>query len=128
MRAASPALIPAGGTGRADPRSAGHRARARAPQDNKAASLSLALTVGLSFLVSGVIALWRRPENRTGILLVLVAYFWFLGALPESNNDWIFTLGVLVSSLALPAFVHLLLAYPTGELRSRLDLMLVVGA
>ena len=29
--------------------------------DNKAAFLSLALTVGLSFLVSGVIALWRRP-------------------------------------------------------------------
>ena len=97
-------------------------------QDNKAAFLSLALTVGLSFLVSGVIALWRRPENRTGTLLVLVAYFWFLGALAESNNDWIFTLGVLVSSFALPAFVHLLLAYPTGQLRSRLDRVLVVGA
>jgi hypothetical protein len=50
-------------------------------QDNKAAFLSLALTVGLSFLVSGVLALWRRPDNRTGFLLVLVAYFWFLGAL-----------------------------------------------
>jgi PAS domain S-box-containing protein len=96
-------------------------------QDNKAAFLSLALTVGLSFLVSGVIALWRRPDNRTGTLLVLVAYFWFLGALAESNNDWIFTLGVLVSSLALPAFVHLLLAYPTGRLGSRLDRVLVVG-
>ena len=97
-------------------------------QDNKAAFLSLALTVGLSFLVSGVIALWRRPDNRTGTLLVLVAYFWFLGALTESNNDWMFTLGVLVSSFALPAFVHLLLAYPTGRLQSRLDRMLVAGA
>ena len=97
-------------------------------QENKATFLSLALTVGLSFLVSGVIALWRRPDNRTGVLLVLVAYFWFLGALTESNNDWIFTLGVLVSSLALPAFVHLLLAYPTGQLRGRPDRMLVVGA
>jgi len=97
-------------------------------QDNKAAFLSLALTVGLSFLVSGVIALWRRPDNRTGTLLVLVAYFWFLGALTESNNDWMFTLGVLVSSFALPAFVHVLLAYPTGRLQSRLDRMLVAGA
>ena len=64
--------------------------------ENKAAFLSLALTVGLSFLVSGVIALWRRPDNRTGFLLVLVAYLWFLGGLTESDNDWIFTIGVLV--------------------------------
>ena len=95
--------------------------------ENTAAFLSLALTVGLSFLVSGVIALWRRPDNRTGFLLVLVAYFWFLGALAESDNDWVFTLGVLVSSLALGAFVHLLLAYPTGRLQGRRDLWLVVG-
>ena len=83
-------------------------------QDNKAAFLALALTVGLSFLVSGVIALWRRPDNHTGFLLVTVSYFWFLGALTESNNDWVFTLGLLVSSFALGAFVHVLLAYPTG--------------
>ena len=38
-------------------------------EENKSAFLSLALTVGLSFLVSGVIALWRRPDNRTGVLL-----------------------------------------------------------
>jgi PAS domain S-box-containing protein len=97
-------------------------------QENKAAFLSLALAVGLSFLVSGVLALWRRPENRTGFLLVLVAYLWFLGALTDSNNDWVFTFGVIVSSFALPAFVHLLLAYPTGRLQGRLDLWLVVGA
>ena len=61
-------------------------------EDNKGAFLSLALTVGLSFLVSGVLALWRRPENRTGALLVAVAYFWFLGGLTLSNDDWVFTL------------------------------------
>ena len=95
--------------------------------DNKAAFLSLALTVGLSFLASGVIALWRRPENRTGILLILVSYFWFLGALTLSEVDWVFTFGVLVNSLALGAFVHLLLAYPTGRLPGRRDLWLVVS-
>ena len=95
--------------------------------ENKAAFLSLALTVGLSFLVSGVIALWRRPDNRTGFLLVLVAYLWFLGALTESDNDWVFTIGVLVNSLALGAFVQLLLAYPTGRLQGRRDLWLVVS-
>ena len=88
-------------------------------EDNKGAFLSLALTVGMSFLASGVIALWRRPDNRTGTLLVAVAYFWFLGALTESSNDWIFTVGVLVNRLALGAFVHLLLAFPSGRLAGR---------
>ena len=95
--------------------------------ENKAAFLSLALTVGLSFLVSGVIALWRRPDNRTGLLLVLVAYLWFLGGLTESDNDWVFTIGVLVNGLVLGAFVQLLLAFPTGRLQGRRDLWLVVS-
>ena len=96
-------------------------------RQDKVAFLSLALTVGLSFLVSGLIALWRRPDNRTGILLVLVSYFWCLGGLTESENDWIFTFAVLANSFALGAFVQLLLAYPTGRLRGRRDLSLVVG-
>ena len=94
--------------------------------DDTGPFLSLALTVGLSFLASGVIALWRRPQNRTGVLLVIVSYLWFLGALAESNNDWVFTLGVIVNSFTLGAFVQLLLAYPTGRLQSRRDLWLVV--
>ena len=96
-------------------------------EDNKGAFLSLALTVGLSFLVSGVLALWRRPDNRTGALLIAVAYFWFLGGLTLSNNDWVFTLGVLVNSLALGAFVHLLLGFPSGGSRTARR-PLVIGA
>ena len=95
--------------------------------ENKAAFLSLALTVGLSFLASGLIALWRRPENFTGVLLVLIAYLWFLGALTESNNDWVWTIGFLVNSFTFGAFIHLLLAYPTGRLQSRRDRWLVVS-
>ncbi|HEY8103872.1 MAG TPA: PAS domain S-box protein [Gaiellaceae bacterium] len=97
-------------------------------EDNKGAFLSLALTVGMSFLASGVIALWRRPDNRTGTLLIAVAYLWFLGALTESSNDWVFTLGVLVNSLALGAFVHLLLAFPSGRLQGGRDVLLVKSA
>ena len=97
-------------------------------EDNKAAFLSLALTVGLSFLASGVIAVWRRPDNRTGLLLIAVAYLWFLGGLTLSNDDWVYTLGVLVNSLALGAFVQLLLGYPSGRLHGRRDVLLVIGA
>ena len=96
-------------------------------EDNPAATLALALTAGLSFVVSGLIALWRRPENRTGYLLAAVGYLWFLAALSESNNDWIFTLGVAVNSLALGAFVHVLLAFPRGRLPARIDAWLVAA-
>ncbi|HEX4929858.1 MAG TPA: PAS domain S-box protein, partial [Gaiellaceae bacterium] len=95
-------------------------------EDNKAATIALAVTAGLSFVVSGLVALWRRPENRTGYLLAAVGYTWFLGALSESNNDWLFTLGNPLGSLALGAFAHLLLAFPGGRLTSRRDLWIVV--
>ena len=45
-----------------------------------------------------------------------MGYFWFLGALSESNNDWLFTPGNPLGSLAFGAFVHLLLAFPGGRL------------
>ena len=63
-------------------------------EDNKAATIALAVTAGVSFIASGLVALWRRPENRTGYLLAAVGYLWFFGALTESNNDWVFTVGV----------------------------------
>ena len=96
-------------------------------EPNPAATLALALTAGLSFVASGLIALWRRPDNRTGYLLALVGYLWFLAALPESNNDWVFTIGIALTSVAFGAFVHLLLAFPSGRLTGRLDVVLVVA-
>ena len=95
-------------------------------EDNKAATIALAVTAGLSFIVSGLIALWRRPENRTGYLLAAVGYLWFFGALNESNNDWLFTAGGALGSLVFGAFIHLLLAFPGGRLAGRRDLWLVV--
>jgi PAS domain S-box-containing protein len=96
-------------------------------EENKTATIALAVTAGLSFVVSGLVAVWRRPENRTGLLLAAVGYFWFLGALTESNNDWAFTVGVALNSLVLGAFVHLLLAFPGGRLAGRRDVWLVVS-
>ncbi|MBA2297579.1 MAG: PAS domain S-box protein, partial [Actinobacteria bacterium] len=76
---------------------------------------------------SGLVSLWRRPENRTGFLLLTVGYFWFLGALAESNDDWVFTAGIALNSVVFGAFVHLLLAFPLGTLTSRRDVYLVAG-
>jgi PAS domain S-box-containing protein len=90
-------------------------------------TLALAVAVALSFTTSGLVALWRRPENRTGYLLAAVGYLWFFGALTETGFDWLFTLGVALGSSAFGAFVHLLLVFPGGRLASRREAALVVG-
>ncbi|MGI9111214.1 MAG: PAS domain S-box protein [Gaiellaceae bacterium] len=95
--------------------------------ENPAATLAFALTAGLSFVSSGLVALWRRPENRTGVLLVAVGYLWLLGTLAESNSDWVFTVGIALNTVVFGAFVHLLLAFPGGMLGSRRDAHLVVA-
>ena len=96
--------------------------------DDKTLTLVLGPIIGLSFLGTGLFAWWRRPENRIGALMCAVGFAWFLGALVESNNDWVFTIGVLVSSLFLGTIVHMLVAFPTGTVEGRGPRALVVAA
>jgi PAS domain S-box-containing protein len=97
------------------------------PDGLDTATLTLALAVALSFITSGLVALWRRPRNRTGYLLAAVGYLWFFGALTETGVDWLFTLGVALGSSAFGAFAHLLLAFPTGRLHTLRDRALVLA-
>src|SRR5829696_3008348 len=77
----------------------------------------LALTLGWSFIGTGLYALWRRPGQLIGRLMVLVGFFWFLGALPESDVAFVFTLG----RLWVAPFVHLLVAFPSGRVKPGLE-------
>src|SRR5215203_1836037 len=67
----------------------------------------LALTLGWSFIGTGLYAMWRRPEQRIGQLMTLTGFLWFLGALPESDTPLVFTLGLTLSGLWAGPFVHL---------------------
>jgi len=97
---------------------------------NKGISLGLAVTVGVAFVISGLVALWRRPENRTGVYLAAIGYLWFFGALEESNNAWVYTSGFALGGLAWIPLAALLLAYPAGRFESRLERVFpwIVGA
>ena len=90
--------------------------------------IGLAITAGAAFVVSGLVALTLRPENRTGIYLAATGYVWFFGALQESSNDWLFTIGFLVGNLVWVPFTALVLAYPTGQFESRLQRVFPVVA
>jgi PAS domain S-box-containing protein len=88
---------------------------------DNAVSLGLAVLGGAAFVISGLIAIARRPENRTGVYLAAVGYLWFLGALSSANNPWLFTIGSMVGGLAFGPLTALALVHPTGRFGSRFE-------
>jgi PAS domain S-box-containing protein len=83
--------------------------------------------VALSFVVGGLIAWTRRPTNRTGHLMVAVGFVWFVGALAEANNPALYTVGSALVALPYAIFAHLLVAYPTGWLRTARERAVVIA-
>src|ERR671915_1160885 len=81
-------------------------------------SAALGLFLGWSFIGAGLYAWWRRPDNRFGVLMTAVGFAFFLGSLTASDGSWLFTIGILLSSIYLAVFVHMLLAYPDGRIDS----------
>ena len=76
----------------------------------------IAIAAGFSFVVSGLIALHRRPENKTGLYLAAVGYLWLLGSLTAANSSAVFTVGQWIGGFAFVPFAALLLSFPTGRL------------
>jgi PAS domain S-box-containing protein len=96
-------------------------------EQHKVATTALALTAGISFVASGLVALRRRPENRVGLYLAAVGYLWFLGALGDANDNTVWTVGMFLSNLAFIPFAALVLAFPSGRLAPRPDRLLVAA-
>jgi signal transduction histidine kinase len=88
---------------------------------------ALLLFVSMSFVIAGLIGWARRPANRTGMLMVAVGYGVLATSLYEANYSVPYTVGTIVGSLFIAAFLHLLLAYPSGRLLSRSGRTLVVA-
>jgi signal transduction histidine kinase len=90
---------------------------------------ALELLVGISLLGCGI-ASWRaRPENRIGPVMVLTGFAWFSAELIEASAAWLNTIGLAVQAVWVVGLVFLLLAFPTGRLRSRSDRWLIgIGA
>ena len=76
-------------------------------EQHKVATTVLALTAGLSFVAAGLVALRRRPENRTGVYLAAVGYLWFFAALGDAGNDTLWTAGAFVGNLMFVPFAAL---------------------
>jgi signal transduction histidine kinase len=88
----------------------------------------LTFLVGASLIGCGL-GSWRtRPDNRIGPVLVLTGFAWFAGLLTEANDPALYTAGEAVQYAFIAGFVYLVLAFPSGRLRTRLDRALVAAA
>jgi signal transduction histidine kinase len=74
-------------------------------------------TVGLAFLGLGLVAWQRRPSSRSGLLMVATGFAWFAGSLAGA-----------ALFLHRGPLVQLLVGYPQGRLRSRLEQLIVAAA
>jgi signal transduction histidine kinase len=85
------------------------------------------LVTGLTFLACGLLVWQRRQTERIAVLFVATGVAWLLGTLAGSDVSVVSSVGSALLYAHRGPFVHLILAYPTGRLRSRLD-GAVVGA
>ena len=80
---------------------------------------------GLSFLVSGIVALSRRPGNAIGKLLLVFGFIWYLRNWSSLGVPGLAALGAISGYLGPPLLVQIMLAYPTGKLSSTFDRVVV---
>jgi signal transduction histidine kinase len=84
--------------------------------------------ITLNFIGAGLIAWWRRPDSRFGLLMVAAGFVNFLATLDWASAAVPYTIGVALDLLAPVLFLHVFLAYPSGRLSGRLERAIVVGA
>ena len=83
--------------------------------------------VALSFIVAGTYAWWQRPENQTGRLMVAVGVAWSLANLMYTDMAVVHAIGLMALGLFGAPLSQLLLAFPSGRLRTRRDRWVVAA-
>jgi signal transduction histidine kinase len=90
-------------------------------EDSRGLTAALGLLVGWSFTGTGLFAWWRRPANRTGALMTAAGFAWFASGLSVADDDVLYTAGLTMDALFPVIAGHLVLAFPTGRLETRLQ-------
>ena len=96
-------------------------------QDNQVVWAILQPVVGWSFVGTGLYASRRRPDSRTGLLMIAMGFAWFLSALDTSNSPVVFTFSLIAGGLFGATFLHLAQSFPTGRLLEPIDRGLVIA-
>ena len=83
--------------------------------------------ISIPYIAAGLIAWWRRPESRLGVLMVAVGFSTGVLCLQFVQNEVLWSIGASVDIFAAAAFIHVTLAFPSGRLRSNVERAVVVA-
>jgi class 3 adenylate cyclase len=86
--------------------------------------------VGIAYLIAGVVAWFRRPDNATGPLLVTISYSWYIPEFQAASMPVVAGLAFATRRLVNTLSAYLLLAFPSGRLgpqRHRIAMGLVIA-
>ena len=82
---------------------------------------ALAVVAGLALVVAGVVTSVGRQGKRIGDLALLAGFLWFaqVWAGWKGGPPLVLSLGTLAAGFTFPLLVHLVLAFPSGAVRSK---------
>ena len=92
---------------------------------DRALWIVLDLVIGAGFTAVGLFAWYRRPDSRVGALMVATAFAWYAVVAGNVEPPLLWTLGQLFSNVFVATAIHLLLAFPSGRLKTTVDRVLV---
>jgi signal transduction histidine kinase len=89
----------------------------------------LAVVAGLALVAAGLVTSFAQPVGPIGDLALLAGLFWFtpFWAGWKGGPPLVLSLGTLAAGFTFPVLLHLVLAFPSGRLRSKGARVLVVA-
>lgn len=90
--------------------------------------LASGVPAGWMLIMSGLVAWWTRPTNRTGRIMVLAGFATLLRTLQATLVPALFTVGTYLSQLPTVLFAYLVLSYPRGRLSTTAERAVLVLA
>lgn len=81
--------------------------------------------ISIPYIAAGLVAWWRRPGSRLGVLMIAVGFSTGVICLQFVDDTVLWSIGMLADIFAAAAFIHVTLAYPSGRLRSPLERWIV---
>src|SRR5260370_165272 len=91
--------------------------------------LDVQLPDGDGFEVAdALLAAWRRPHSRIGLLMMAVGLAWFVPQVGWAPNTLLWSVSFLLKDLWAPVLGHVFVSFPSGRLRARRDRLVVALA
>ena len=96
--------------------------------EHKSSAVILYHVVGASFAVCGLLAWYRRPDSRTGPLMVVTGFLFFARLLlSRVDSSLAQTVGMAIGNLWVITFVALLVSFPSRPRRWVLSEWVLIG-